>query len=188
MNEAQLPSNVLKSEHVVIMRVIRVLQRCVERSRNSGPFDVKIMRKCVDFFQNFADACHHAKEEDLLFPALEERGIPRESGPIGVMLAEHRMARQLTAEMSDALDGFQDTAADRDAFHGPAIAYAALLVDHIFKEDNVLFNMGDRVLQPADQESLCRKFCEVGCRKFSGRTKEELTSMADEIEAACAAE
>ncbi len=37
--------------------------------------------KVVDFIRNFADRCHHGKEEDNLFPAMEKRGIPRQAGP-----------------------------------------------------------------------------------------------------------
>ena len=32
-------------------------------------------RKAIEFFRTFADGCHHGKEEDCLFPKLQERGI-----------------------------------------------------------------------------------------------------------------
>jgi hemerythrin-like domain-containing protein len=34
----------------------------------------------VGFINGFADKRHHAKEEDLLFPAMEKAGIPRTGG------------------------------------------------------------------------------------------------------------
>jgi hemerythrin-like domain-containing protein len=34
------------------------------------------------FLKEFADRCHHGKEEDFLFPALEKAGIKKEGGPI----------------------------------------------------------------------------------------------------------
>ncbi len=57
-----------------------------------------------------------------------------------------------------------------------------LLTNHIYKEGNVLFNMGDRVMSDDDQATLCNRFCEVGCRAFGGKKREELVQIADELE------
>ena len=67
------PSAVLKDEHKVILRVIRVLHTLVERSKSGSGFEVELLKQCVEFFRHFADDCHHAKEENLLFPVLESR-------------------------------------------------------------------------------------------------------------------
>jgi hemerythrin-like domain-containing protein len=47
------------------------------------------LEESVNFLRHFADECHHFKEEKLLFPLMEEDGIPREGEPIGMMLVEH---------------------------------------------------------------------------------------------------
>lgn len=177
------PTAVLRSEHQVILRVIDVLKRLVARSDRGEGFERKALGHCVKFFQLFADACHHAKEEDLLFPALESRGIPREGGPIGMMIYEHGIARGLTRDMAEALEACDRDESDaKGRLHEAARQYADLLTSHIFKEDNVLFNMGDQVLTDEDQSSLCGKFCEVGCRSFGGQTREELERLADDLE------
>ncbi len=184
-----LPIEVLRSEHRVILRVLCVLERLVARSESGGSLELAPLGQCVEFFRLFADACHHAKEEDLLFPALESRGIPREGGPIGVMLEEHRMARGFTREMGEALKACangEDGAEFR--FRTAAHSYVELLTHHIQKEDNVLFVMGDRMLTEEDQNGLCSKFCEVGCRAFEGRRRDELMSIAEELEQAWPAE
>ena len=152
------PTAVLRAEHQTILRVINVLEALVRRSEAGTGFELDALRQCVTFFRLFADACHHAKEEDLFFPALEARGVPREDGPIGVMLHEHRLARQHTSSMGDALEAF-----DRD---------------------NILFQMGDLVMTEDDGASLCGQFCEVGCRAFEGKSREELARIADELESA----
>ena len=158
----------------------------MNRLQEGATFDADALRQCVEFFRFFADACHHAKEEDLLFPVLEERGIPREGGPIGVMLMEHKMARQFTADMAEALDRYGSGDAEGvERFRTAARAYVELLTHHIFKEDNVLFSMGDRVMSEADQASLGSRFCEVGCRAFGGKKKAELEAMAERLEGLC---
>ncbi len=178
------PSNVLRAEHEVILRVVDVLDRLMHRYFDGAGFEVEALQRCVEFFRHFADACHHAKEEDHLFPALESRGIPRENGPIGCMLAEHDMARTLTKKMGEALEARQggDSAAE-EQFQQAASQYIELLRNHIGKENNVLFPMGDQALTEADQQSLCGRFGEVACRSFGGKNREVLAKMADELEA-----
>lgn len=187
MSEAttnEMPSAVLKAEHQVILRVIGVLQRLVARAESQEGFEAEAFGSCVEFFRFFADACHHAKEEDLLFPVLEQRGIPREGGPIGCMLEEHRQGRELTRQMGEALEAVERAENDAQAsFIGSAKQYIDLLTNHIFKEDNVLFNMGDQMMSPDDQQSLGKQFCDAGCRLFGGKKREELEAIADDLEA-----
>ena len=179
----QAPSEVLRTEHRVIVRVLEVLRHLVDRSRRGEGLEVDGLKQCVVFFRLFADACHHVKEEDLLFPVLESRGIPREGGPIGVMLHEHTIARRLTGEMGQAVEAYEGGDADAETrFCATADEYVELLTDHIAKEDNILFVMGDRVMSSEDQTSLCGKFCEAGCRAFDGKRREELERLADELE------
>lgn len=183
IDDSRQPIAVLKSEHVIILRVIDVLERLIGREAEGRDLEHAALRECVSFFRLFADACHHAKEEDLLFPVLESRGIPRDGGPIGVMLYEHRQARQLTKEMGDALDGIGNgDPGAQEGFLAAARSYIELLRNHIYKEDNILFNMGDRVMSEQDQKTLCNRFCEVACQAFEGKKREELMRMADALE------
>ena len=182
--QSESPVNVLRAEHQIILRVVQVLGRLMDRFEQAGEFAEAPLAKCVQFIRLFADACHHGKEEDLLFPVLEFRGIPRDGGPIGVMLYEHQVARGLTKEMAGALtDARTGDATARTRFCQAARKYADLLTDHIYKEDNILFTMGDRMMNPDDQRTLATKFCAVNCRAFDGRRREELQQIADELEA-----
>ena len=177
------PSTVLKDEHKVILRVIRVLRTLVARSGSGNGLEVESLEQCVGFFRYFADACHHAKEEDLLFPVLESRGVPNEGGPIGVMLYEHSVARVLTRQMGECLEAFTNGDADAEQqFRSNALQYSELLTNHIYKEDNILFNMGEHAMTDDDRQELCSKFCEAGCKTFGGKKREELEAVADELE------
>lgn len=181
----EMPSTTLKNEHQVILRALLVLERLTSRAEGGDGFEHEAFSRCVEFLRLFADACHHAKEEDLLFPAMEARGVPREGGPIGVMLYEHTVSRGLVSEMGLALEAHStgdSGAAGR--FIAAARGYVSLLRDHINKEDNVLYMIGDNVMTPDDQASLCSKFCEVGCKTFGGKKREELERIADELETA----
>jgi len=179
----QRPGAALRAEHQVILRVVGALEKLMDRFERTGEFANSPLGQCVEFFRLFADACHHGKEEELLFPALEAHGIPREGGPIGVMLYEHGVGRRLTREMGEALvDARGGEGQGRTRFLSAARQYVDLLRNHILKEDNVLFVLADRVLPAKEQDTLAAKFCTVNCRAFEGKRREELERLADQLE------
>ena len=161
-----------------------MLEKLVSDMEQGHPPQLPLLAQCVEFFRLYADACHHAKEEDLLFPVLEERGVPREGGPIGVMLEEHRIARGLVARMATAVADLEAKGGDsaRDAFRDAARDYLQLLTQHIYKEDNVLFEIGDQVMAETDQAQLAAGFCDVACRDFDGKTRDQLEEIANQLE------
>ena len=64
----------------------------------AGP-DEDLLRKLLDYLTTYTDGCHNKKEEDHLFPLIERRGVPREDGPLAVMLSEHEQSRELLTQL-----------------------------------------------------------------------------------------
>ena len=151
------PMQILVEEHEVISSVLSAVEAVA--GREGEPFPQEFYEKAFDFFPTFADKCHHAKEEVHLFPLLEARGLPRDGGPIGCMLNEHEQGRGHVAAVREAL---QRTAGGdlpaRETVRREALAYVALLRQHISKENEILFVMGDQRMTTQDQEELCTKF------------------------------
>jgi len=179
MGEAH-PTAVLRDEHRQILQVAGVLEALLAEEPSATTFDR--IEKCIRFIRLFADACHHGKEEDLLFPALEAEGLPHDSGPIAVMLHEHRLGRQHASTMAQAIDGARagDAAALR-RLTGAGRDYVGLIRSHILKEDNVLFNMADQLVAGPRCTRLCAAYDETGSHTFEGCTKHELEELAGEI-------
>jgi hemerythrin-like domain-containing protein len=173
-------TDVLKQDHRVIERVLAVLERLTEPV--SSP-SLETWDKAIDFIRNFADRCHHLKEEKILFPALEEHGIPRAGGPIGMMLIEHEEARGYVRAMADALSYTgADPEAARAILVGNARAYLRLLREHIRKEDEVLFEMADAALSPEEQKELVREFEEHEESEIGLAVHENYLKIAQELE------
>jgi hemerythrin-like domain-containing protein len=138
----------LRDEHQVILRVLDCFDEVLQKGRSSGRVSREAFEPFLEFFRGFADRCHHCKEEDRLFPCLEARGVPREGGPIGVMLREHEQGRRRVramAEEIEAADGGDAVSTERVLEQGQQ--FLELLRAHIAKEDNVLFNMADQLVQ-----------------------------------------
>ncbi|MCU0305850.1 MAG: hemerythrin domain-containing protein [Thermoanaerobaculales bacterium] len=145
----------LRAEHEIILSVIACLRAACAAAVGEGRFDAETFRRGIDFIRGYADGWHHAKEEDLLFPALEKAGMPRHGGPVGVMLREHEIGRMHVRAMADAIDAAESgDAAGRSRVVENALGYADLLEAHIAKEDGILFAMADRILPEDEQRRL----------------------------------
>lgn len=171
----------LREEHALILRVADVLERLIGESEASQA-DFEGISDCITFIRLFTDGCHHGKEEDILFPALEAQGMPRDAGPIAVMLEEHRQGREYAALMQGALQAAR--AGDQTALQllrRAATGYVALIRDHILKEDNALFDMADRMVRGPSCRDVCWEYESVCARNFEGRTKARLEELAADL-------
>lgn len=148
----------LMGEHELIERGLSLLEIAVARIEAGQPLLDGFPQWAARFFQQFADQCHHAKEEDVFFPLLKQRGIPEQGGPIGVMLHEHVLGRDCVGRMREA---GQAQPFDARMFADTAKQYIPLLRQHIFKENNVLFRMAERVISEADDADVATRFSQV---------------------------
>lgn len=171
------PTEVLKNEHRVIERVLDALERFAADER----IDAATFHRAIDFLRNFADGCHHAKEENVLFPRLESAGVPRAGGPIGCMLDEHTQGRALIRAMADNVDAAaRGDATASKTVRTAAAQYVQLLRNHIWKEDNVLFAMADRVLGEPQQKEMLSNFDEAEHAQGEGK-HERYVRIAEEL-------
>ena len=69
----------------MIEQVLDCLEQMANQCERAGRLDPGPARDAVTFFRAFADRCHHGKEEQQLFPMLEDRGFSPEAGPTAVM-------------------------------------------------------------------------------------------------------
>jgi hemerythrin-like domain-containing protein len=174
---------ILKEEHRSIERMLAVLGTAAGHLEAGEPVRPGLFREAVDFIRNFADKNHHGKEESNLFPRLEERGVAMEGGPLGVMLHEHDLGRAFIKAIDDAIEGYEggDEAATKaivDSLRG----YTQLLTEHIWKEENVLFQMADQVLSEADQQDLAERFEDVEAELIGPSELKRYMDMLGQVE------
>jgi len=153
------PITELQHEHEAVRTAIAILSVMADTAKIEGRLDIDAVDDLLEFLRVFVDRCHHGKEEKLLFPALEEVGIGRNGGPIGVMLAEHLLGRQAIAGMGSALMAYWEGDTDApERFAAHANAYHELLGRHIDKENNVLFVLAERHLPASLLAVLAEEF------------------------------
>jgi len=173
----------LMSEHRLILSALAALEAFAEEVR-LGAEDRPELERFVTFLREYADALHHAKEEDILFAAMVEAGFPRQTGPVGVMLLEHEAGRRHVAQLAALADhagpwGEAERAGVALAAHG----FASLLRAHIQKEDGILYPMAEQRLPAALVEAVDR-----GCRaRDAAREADGSTARLEELGAALVA-
>jgi hemerythrin-like domain-containing protein len=179
MNRA---THVLRQEHEAILRMLEAALQAARQLERSQPVEPSVLKGVMEFFQQFADKCHHTKEEDLLFPLLEKKGLPRAGGPVGVMLHEHELGRSLVAEMAAATESYSSG----DLAAGPRWAlatrrYADLLGHHISKENDILFVMAERMLSETEQHELAAAFERLEVEKMGAGTHQQLHAKMERL-------
>ena len=179
-SQLERPTEVLTAEHRTIERVLDVLEKLSTRPVEDS---LDSWRKALDFFSHFADQCHHYKEEQVLFPAMEERGIPRDGGPIGMMLMEHEDGRSYVRAMLGAIPLVErKNEAAKEILIDKAKAYLRLLREHIQKEDDVLFRIADEVIPADEQKALLRAFEEHEAKEMGKGVHEKYLNLIEELE------
>ena len=175
------PMETLRAEHRDILRVLACLEVATDAIDAGRPVAVADLRSMVRFFREYADGCHHAKEEAHFFPALERHGIPRHGGPVAVMLEEHEEGREAVRGMADALATESPNAAALSDFASHARGFVPLLRGHIGKEDHVLFRMAEDALTPAAIAELEDLFEKVVRLEIGQAAHDELAGIAREL-------
>lgn len=124
----------LRQEHRLIERVAGSLVTFADGALTAER-PAETLDAFCDFFSGYADARHHAMEEDILLRALRDAELPEE-GPIAVIRGEHAQNR-VTVDALRALS--RAGRFDDPRLVETARAYCARLWEHIDKEDSVLF-------------------------------------------------
>ena len=150
-------TKVLSDEHKNILKFIEIMQEKVEK------WSKQQIEKAIFFIRNYADKFHHAKEEDILFKEFC-KSENLHCNPVEQMLFEHDEGRKFVKAMEEA-----NEKGDKGKVEENARAYAELLQQHIFKEDNILYPMTEEAIK--DKKAMIRQFEKTNKEKKKIREK-----------------
>jgi hemerythrin-like domain-containing protein len=170
----------LMNEHRLIERAIDALVAFADEVRRKNGDEREELGRFVTFIRDFADGCHHGKEENILFATMIEAGFPSDGGPIAVMLMEHVEGRghiQALAELASQETPW--TVQDRQRVADAAYGYGNLLRQHIHKEDAILYPMAEQRLPPNLLDRVSAECEAFESHKTSSGEHERLQRLAD---------
>lgn len=135
----------LKRDHDLIEKVLKATETTIQLLRNGKEIPKEFLLPVIDFSKNFTIFCHHSKEETTLFPALEETGMPRDTGPIGVMLMEHERTKEIVSRMEKRCSEYLESGNGSELI-SVLEEYVDHVSQHLWKENNRLFMMAEMQL------------------------------------------
>lgn len=158
------PVHTLMEEHKVIVATLDKLQALVERLRLMNQYeemgdDLEILKDCAHHLVEAES--HHQREEEALFPRIEKHDITE---PPMIMKEEHveflKQKRELykIAHSGRTLP-FPDF---KQAVIHSGVYLSHELKSHIFKEDNILYQIALQILTPQEWEEVKKDCNKIG--------------------------
>jgi hemerythrin-like domain-containing protein len=158
----------LTAEHKTILRIADVLESMARKATDDAELNNQDVEGIFQLLRKFGDELHQAKEEGSLFPVFSALCNPSEYASVRHMVFEHAQDRSLMSGMADAIarsNAFQ--------FGEYAARLAEMLRNHIYKEDNILFEAIRTHLSADDDARIVGEFTEYD-REFRAHDGEKL--------------
>lgn len=157
------PTDVLKHEHRQIEERLGELSRALRELGDRGP-DATILQRIEDIasFIDVEMAVHHRKEEEGLFPLL----APHLDAtlPIDGRVADHEDLHIMNGKFKQALEECRNAppgGAGRFAaqmLRGYGLYIVHLVLEHLLKEDQILFLIAERYLTAEQEDQALERF------------------------------
>ncbi len=171
----------LRRDHELIEKVIKAMESTIQLLNDGKQIPESILLPVIDFTKNFTDVCHHSKEENSLFPALEQAGMPRHMGPIAMMLIDHERSREIGKEMEVSAKNYILTGDSRKLITYMQ-QYVEHITEHLWKENNKLFMMAEARLQYVSKKvDMELNEIEESKLKETGKTREHYEQLAETL-------
>lgn len=171
----------LRRDHELIEKVIKAMESTIQLLNDGKQIPESILLPVIDFSKFFTDVCHHSKEENSLFPALEQAGMPRHMGPIAMMLIDHERSREIGKEMESSAKNYILTG-DSTKLITDMQQYVEHITEHLWKENNKLFMMAEARLQYVSQK-VDKELNEIEESKLkeTGKTRKDYEQLVETL-------
>ena len=175
------PINTFMEEHKVILNSLNELGSLVERLKEITSFAGmgEDQEKLKDIAHHLVEAeSHHQREEEVLFPELERHDIVE---PPQIFKLDHVEFRERKQKLYQLAQNYQDY--NFPEFKTKVIELGKYLTreleGHIFKEDNILYQIALQVLSPEEWEKVKKECDKLGycCFTPGDQRKEEIMEL-----------
>ncbi|MBI2847706.1 MAG: DUF438 domain-containing protein [Chloroflexi bacterium] len=178
--KAPHPIHTLMEEHKRIVQDLKDLSELTKDIANTNDYDSfdSYREKLTGISHHLVEAeKHHQREEETLFPRLEKHDVVE---PPAIMKMDHVDLRPRKQELHRlASDTSREVPFPKYKAHIVELGeyIAKELESHIFKEDNILYQIALQVFTPEEWESVKRECDKIGycCFTPEGHLKEEDT-------------
>jgi len=158
------PVNILMEEHKAMLQIAGKLGDVVNKLQqisdvNRVGDEIRLLEHIAEDFRDSEK--HYLREENVLFPVLERHGITE---PPAIMWTEHNQIREKKKQLNSLLEnyGAMNFSDFKKQLSEVAKALNGLLSSHFFKENNILFPTGLKVVTSQEWSDMRKEFDEIG--------------------------
>ena len=156
------PIGVLMVEHRLIERMVTLMEKELEKTGHGKKADLVFIDGAIDFAKTYADACHHGKEESILFDKLVmKKLLPEHKKVMDELVLDHIQNRKIITNLEMAREEYLK--GDSDAV-GPIQIICKSLAEfyprHMEKEEESFFSASMEYFSKREQEEMVKKFWE----------------------------
>ncbi|MBU7022852.1 MAG: DUF438 domain-containing protein [Theionarchaea archaeon] len=160
------PLHILMEEHKMMTRFADEVRDLAKNLREPGPSEKEgeLLKSIAHHLKE--SESHYVREENVLFPFLEDHGITQ---PPAIMWMEHDTIRHIKKEVFQLLDTREDMdfAEFQKALVEATTVLAETLSNHFYKENKILFPTALQVLSEDEWTEIRHQFDELGYCCFS---------------------
>lgn len=171
---------VISEDHRNLWRIAATIDIVADEMESGSKVDPAFFTSIFDYIEHFMDACHHAKEDDYLFPALRARS--EAAGPILDRLqAEHRNGPEILKSLRLQLAQTAAGTLGNAEFAAALRTYTQSLKNHIRTEEKDAMPLAREVLDAEDWAEIDRAFLDSDDPLFGEKANAEFRELFHRI-------
>jgi len=174
-----MPAGYLMIEHRLIERMVRLMVQELSRMRKHNKASVAFLDKAVDFIRVYADECHHGKEEDILFYAMNKKKLaPKHRKMMDQLVKEHVLGRKSVQRLVKARELYaQGNPRALKEIKKQVKWLIEFYPKHIAKEDKGFFIPCMSYFNKRQQENMLLDFCRADGPNIQKNYREAVAKM-----------
>ena len=168
------PVRTLMEEHEIMLQFPEKLKKTVENKLNNKLNAQETVSKIESIVKHFKESeKHYQREENVLFPYLEKKGITQ---PPAIMWMEHDKIREIKKSIYTIFEEYSTKQSDEllNQLKNVNNDLNEMLLSHFTKENKILFPTSLKVIEQAEWKEISGQFEEIGYCCFTPKAPAKL--------------
>jgi len=166
----------LHEDHVNLTKLLTLVRREFREPTHDGDVDYTLILDVLDYIENYADAIHHARENQVY--ARLAQAHPDHTALVERLFKEHQHLQESTlSAVSFLSNALNDVILDKRTVDESVEDYVTAQADHMGAEEREIFPLVDSLFEPSDWEYVAGKIQAVDDPLFGERIKDRYRSL-----------
>ena len=152
------PEDNLREDHGRIMKLFAAWQKMLGKLEQPKQSRQEAFAECINLVETFIDKCHHGKEDEILFPAMESSKRPEVTSLIEDLRSEHKTGRSMLEAIKLEFKAFPQPNGSAEKLIQLCEGYIDLFRKHIRRENAKLLPLLEKCMSAGTREQIADHF------------------------------